>query len=518
MVGAALVDGRRDRLLDSIWLGAALLGTWLRVAGVAGQPLHGDEGIATKTIERGYGTILSTFDGKGSHAGYMLLQRMSMDLLGASVLSYRLPSIAAGVLTLWLLYPLGRSFAGRSAAVLATVFLAVHPMHVYYSRFARPYAVAVLAIFALLVALQRALSGRRSAWQAVFLLSVLVPWIHLSASGALALLAVASTLWTWRTGRSVRTCVVVFGGAALVCLLLHLPAQEGVRAYLAKIAGLERRSALEPAEVLVTLGGVLASGTFLVVLGGLGALSMLRRSPRDGILLSSAIFAPLLTLWITGPGGGEWAYARYMLAALVPMLLAGCWAFVELGRRVLRSERATFALGCGLVLAQARAGPLHFLGIGGTFAHSPWTVMFDTPKADEAFEPVPAIYRELASSPRRLNVVEFPFASSATLLYRCYENAHRQRALVGLGQEGRGLFTAAPYVYLDDIVPPEPGVDWVIFHVDLRAEILRYHRFLGLRGAERIPPMERKLSRLEERWGAPDYRDAEVVAWRLGER
>ena len=90
------------------------------------------------------GEILTTFDSVGSHVALPLVQKLALDVFGHGVVSFRLVALVPGILTLLLAYPLLRRWVGSDAAVLATALLAVNPMAIYYSRFARGYALGLL--------------------------------------------------------------------------------------------------------------------------------------------------------------------------------------------------------------------------------------------------------------------------------------------------------------------------------------------------------------------------------------
>src|SRR6185503_15460625 len=129
---------------------------------------------------------------------FPLLQRAAMDVFGPTVFSYRLPALVAGLLGLWLLYPLGRHLVGRGPAWLATLLLAVHPMHAYYSRFARAYTLVFLLGLVLAFSLVRALEGRRRAWIGFALASALLPWVHLSTAAPVAVVDLVAIVLAWR--------------------------------------------------------------------------------------------------------------------------------------------------------------------------------------------------------------------------------------------------------------------------------------------------------------------------------
>jgi hypothetical protein len=502
-------------LARSVWLVAVVFGAYLRLAWAGGQPLHGDEHIAIKTIERGYGTILSTFDGRGSHAGFSLLQRLSMDLAGEDVLAYRLPSLVAGVLTLVVLYPLGRGLVGRGAAALATLALALLPLHVFYSRFARPYALSALLVFLLVVVVLRALEGRRRAWLAVAALAAFVPWVHLSAAGAVALVGVAALGLGATSAAGVRAPLAAIGAAAAVCAALHVPALDGVRAYLERIAGLERRRPLAWHELFEYWGGTVDHGLVLAAAAALGTVLLVRASRRAGLVLAAAALGPTLTLLVTRPGGGEWAYARYELASVALHLLAAGFLLQRLVRALAVPGSAGVALVAAWLALQAWRGPLQVRRLDATFAFTPWVLLTNRPRADEPYEPVPEVYRRLAASPRPLTLVEYPLGS-ATLLYRYYERVHGQRALVGVTRPQSVLETRFPYVDLLALRPEEHGIDWVIVHHDLPSEARNYHRTIGVAGSELLPPLGPELERVRAAWGPPEFQDELVAAWRFG--
>lgn len=76
---------------------------------------------------------------------FLLLRGLFALGLGQDAASMRLPFVLIGIATVPLLGVCGRRLVGAWPAVLAAVFLAVHPWHVYWSQNARGYVVVVLA-------------------------------------------------------------------------------------------------------------------------------------------------------------------------------------------------------------------------------------------------------------------------------------------------------------------------------------------------------------------------------------
>src|SRR5262245_24465060 len=90
----------RPWIRGAVLLGAVALGTTLRLRGLAALPLFGDEHHTLLAADKSYGTILTTFDSVGSHVALPLLQRISLDLLGAGIVPFRLVAVVPGLLTL----------------------------------------------------------------------------------------------------------------------------------------------------------------------------------------------------------------------------------------------------------------------------------------------------------------------------------------------------------------------------------------------------------------------------------
>ncbi len=67
-------------------------------------------------------------------------------IFGFSEISVRLPSVFFGVATVWLIYLLGKELFNRKVGLLAALFLAIAPLHIYYSQEARMYVFSTFAV------------------------------------------------------------------------------------------------------------------------------------------------------------------------------------------------------------------------------------------------------------------------------------------------------------------------------------------------------------------------------------
>lgn len=119
-----------------------LLAIGLRLVNL-NQSLWLDEAVQAITAA---GPFLGTFEelkGDFHPPLYHLLMWGWVHLFGSTEVVLRLPSVLFGLGTVWVIYLIAKSFRGVSFfPLLAALFLATAPFHIYYSQEARPYALA----------------------------------------------------------------------------------------------------------------------------------------------------------------------------------------------------------------------------------------------------------------------------------------------------------------------------------------------------------------------------------------
>lgn len=124
--------------------GILILAALIRFAGLGSHlPLWCDELASLQRLALPFTQHLRAM--QGNHPLYEILLRFCMPLHGSD-LRMRIPSAILGVFAVWLTWRLLRS-VGRKEALLASALIALAPLHLMYSRIARPYALAcVLAL------------------------------------------------------------------------------------------------------------------------------------------------------------------------------------------------------------------------------------------------------------------------------------------------------------------------------------------------------------------------------------
>jgi mannosyltransferase len=151
--------------------------------------------------------------------------------LGETEFAIRALSAVLGVITLAVVYVLGRELFNARVGLLSAVLLAAAPLHVWYSQEARMYAMltmlSLLAGYWMLVALRQAAQRRpkpygesRRYWIAYVFAAVLSLYTHYFALVALAFFNLFALYWLWRhPSRAWRGWLA----AQVVVVLLFLP-------------------------------------------------------------------------------------------------------------------------------------------------------------------------------------------------------------------------------------------------------------------------------------------------------
>ena len=132
----------------------------------------------------------------------------------------RLPSFAASVVTVPLVFLIALRTVGRSAGLVAAAWLALSPFQIFYGTETRSYALATAFVVLSTLALLVALDGRRRRWWALYTLAITAA-VYSHYTAVLVLMPQAAwALWTQRDRRREQ---VIAGGVALLLFLPWLP-------------------------------------------------------------------------------------------------------------------------------------------------------------------------------------------------------------------------------------------------------------------------------------------------------
>jgi len=245
-----------------------------------------------------------------------LLVHCSLSLGGRSDVWVKLPSVVAGVLTIPVVFALGRRLFSVQTALIAAAVVAFALFPVHYSREARPYALYLLCALTGLLFLLRAMdSGRRRDWvgfvlanSAMFYASYLAA-ATFAAQGAMVL-ARAVCLGRQGQNHAAKTLLTRAGVAAALVLAAYAPWLPAHLFQVRTISGVA-----EPGKRFADAG-------FFSVLRSFAAYSYQGGAPWPGIL--GALAALGLARHLAKGRGRSlailavWSLTALAMAALLP--------------------------------------------------------------------------------------------------------------------------------------------------------------------------------------------------------
>ncbi|MGQ0602001.1 MAG: glycosyltransferase family 39 protein [Anaerolineales bacterium] len=338
----------------AFWLATALtlLAAGVCVYGLDHHPLRGDEAFSVRLGSLPLATMFEAMAvSEPNPALQYLFIKYWMEIAGRSEFAVRLPSALAGVLTAALMFRLGSSLAGRRAALVAMLWVALNPFLLWFAQDVRVYAIFTATTTAATWAMWRAARHNRlHQWMAAGALWWLALGFHYFTALSIAVVGAALLLTplTLRRWRSALITMVVVGLAYLPWAVYVWPLLSGhSKSWIPPVSASE---ALARTLGSFSAGGAFAGATTLTAwLGGLllavliigGGWLALRRNRQqaagtplencEAVLLSPTMPARAAWMLAWGPGIPLLLYAlslwrpvfleQYAIAGLPGVLL-----------------------------------------------------------------------------------------------------------------------------------------------------------------------------------------------------
>jgi hypothetical protein len=316
---------RTNATLAAVLVIVAAAAYW-RLAGLGTPGLWLDEILGVRGVGPEHGPI------------YYAIMRATTRPSPDEVLT-RLPFALAGLACVVVAFLAGRAASGPWLGVGAASAVAASPIHIYYSREARPYALLLLCGVVGVLALARASRTGRP-WPCLALLAAAsVLAVFMSANGMVLVVALlAGAIWVlplgWRPALAWLALLAVTGGACWYVAHVYYPSPAAAGATLPAARAIVEASApllgpmfsghreMSPVPLAAWIG---------LGLGGLGAIAIGVQAPRLALALITAAFVGLalpvaLMLWIE-----HGISARYALSAYpaLTLLAAGPLALID---------------------------------------------------------------------------------------------------------------------------------------------------------------------------------------------
>ncbi len=487
-------------------------------------------------MRRGYGWIFTHFNTADNCIPLTLYDKAVADTFGLSELLMRAPVLLAGIAALVLLPWLLRDAFGRGVSACFACLLAISPIEVYFSRYARPYAPAVLCAILAVIAFDRWRREGSARWGCAYVGSVVLGAWLLPVFLPFALAPLGLHLVSRRPQGGARTSILVAGVAAGVALLLGPP-------LVADFAALAARTSHPPEDLppLVSIFSLFAgTGTPVLsfVAGTTGVLGIAARSRRGGSLATSLLAAcacQILALVVVHPSGMQIALigARYALPIQLVLLLLMALGLEHIDAFLRASWRFVPAhvVSALVIVALLVFGPLRQIH----YRPNQWT---NHPAFQGDYSPtastwyareivgvrsLPPFYLQLARElPSRDAIVEVPWSFPwGRVDFPFYQRVHRHRMFVGFtAREGEPLppgelplgdshFRFEHFVHLSELPRMRRlGVRYVVFHLAPPSRA-------AVAAPSRATDVESWIREYERSVGAPVHRDEELCVFEL---
>lgn len=525
-------------LLPAFVAGALLRGLGVRAQVLTDDELHTVGAVLAMPVGEIVRTI--TYEGADYCIPLSALFRFLIDHgVVFSEMTFRVPSLLAGLIALVVIPLLLAPRIGELAAVLCAWLLAISPMLVLYSRIVRPYMPVVLFAFCAVMSFDAWLRTRsRTAAGAYVLLAAGSIYLHLGSAplvlAPFAHLAHRMIRDRNRTAKDLRDGAALLVATLFAILLPLLPAFDSL-IELTQI----RRDGRPPAFTTWLELGALQIGSRSALLCALatglalyGAWVLRRREAAFVALIATITVLQLVGLFVFSPDRQQEASVlnRYLLVllpfalALVAVALASFWSFAASART--RVAYVAGVAGFGALLLAT--GPLASADYSkSSFTHTPSFLRIDASPDSIPPEKVPSFYYDLYSEDDTRPIVEHPWLSQASHPFAAYQNVHRRPLLLGSLVEGYH----DPRLTLANVLRPTAQeflasrASHVVVHLDLRREASRVitadpHHSTWLKARRQVwAPLRRSgrntAARLTREWGAPAYADESILVWDL---
>jgi MFS family permease len=469
---ASAPSRRKSGLIVGSWLAClTAVGAYLRLWHVGSQIPFDDEWHSLAYIvDHDLDFLLTHYTRLGANSVlHNLYLRLAFQTVGLDEWSIALPSLVAGILLVWIFPRWLAKRLGLTAGIVCGLMLALSPFLIFYSRFARPYALLLLFEgLAILFLIDWTRGERRAHGALAILFGVLAVWTHLTAIGPLLGAWTAAVFWQWRASGRPRGAAP---GPLRVVLAAGLLGSLGVLVSLPAI--LQQANPADPASAPFTLetvetlsqllfGTALAEPRLLLVGATVaGCLLLARRVPREFAILAAAAWGGVLPVVIGHPQFAEIGaiFARYCLPLflVVPMAVgaAAQWLMEQVQAPILRRVGGVMVLGVlGAALYYAGPIPVVFTDHASFTKHPAFQYQYeDITRARSLPDPVfgdgrplfrrelHPFYEQLAKLPSGTAIIEYPFTigQDANRLYYA-QMIHRQPVLAGYYSSGAGWF------------------------------------------------------------------------------
>ncbi len=226
------MNADRRRLLTALGL-VLVLAAGLRVFHLSERVLWFDEALSTLIARADVGGAITAADSESLPPLFNLVlhfwTRMAPGEIGARWLS-----ILLGVAAVAAVFAIGNALAGRTTGLLAALFLALCPLHVWYSQEIRMYALQTLLVCLSFLFMFLAWERHRPMWWVLYVVATTLSlyaqytsFLALAAQNLHFLLTQRKRSGNWRAWLLSQACIALLFASWLPFLIAHVMERTG---------------------------------------------------------------------------------------------------------------------------------------------------------------------------------------------------------------------------------------------------------------------------------------------------
>lgn len=277
----------------------------------------------------------------GIHVPLYFLLLRPVALIGQSETILRFPSVVLAVLSIPIMYRVGRLSLGRPAGLLGAFFLALNPFHLWYSQEARMYTMVVFFVLGSVYFFLRAIRKNTwRSWGSFVIFSTLAYGTHYFAL-QIALVQFAFILCRFRILHRVFRKWAICQGLAFLPLIPWLVAYFGQDVVALGIGWIKRPTLLAPLQTLWAFssnygGSLTPIGLFLLCLVLLQGFLTRQPAHRDHkLFLALWLGLPIVVTWLISQRRPIYDH-RYLIVVLPAYLVLLAYGVVGVSHRILK--------------------------------------------------------------------------------------------------------------------------------------------------------------------------------------
>lgn len=535
-------------------LAIALLAAVLRGWALRDQILSDDEWHGLRSaVGESWRELYLSFSAAAT-PGLHLLFKALHETIGLTELRMRLPMFLAGVAATVAFPVVLAPFVTRPVRRVFALLLAISPLLVYFSRYARPYSLSLFCAFVGTVALLRWYRGEGRRWAVAYAaLCVAGIWMHPAFAPTLLAPLPLALVAIWRRRRDAEPATPSLTAWLRLALATGFAVLVTVGPPFAFDSQALAQRLGQPTPNLATLRNAaeLALGSphplallVLACLASWGWLALWRQQPGHAVAFAGVTAAAILPCLLSSANSISvpivfLRYSLWLLPAALLLVAIGASHLLDLMRLRWSEGCAVAGLLAG-VLALFVSGPLpatlrqpnawtnHALF---TYAWREDSVYSYAPNLRPLR--LPTFYGQLAvTAPGRLTLVEAPwFYEWHNNPLPFYQRLHGQRVVAGMlgrlcRQPGALLSPPEGAEHLEfrnavNLAVPDSlryhQLDYLVFHLDIANELPRDAFSVAHAPNNNIPASitARCLPRLMAVFGTPVQQDQDLVVWDL---